>query len=478
MTEASPFTPLALTPQEILAKLDEYVVGQQKAKRAVAVALRNRWRRRQLARELSAVVYQKHILLIGPTGVGKTEIARRLAALARAPFVKVEATKYSEVGYHGRDVESMVRDLVENSVAMVRREHAEAVAAKAQARANERILDALMANRGIVDPERVRSMLESGRIWRPPSMAEFEKQLTETEEQRSTREELKRAFAAGELDTSLVEIELIDRRTPTLNIMGPQGNDAMGIDARALQEVWGRAPQQKTKQRRLTVAEARKLAEDEEADKLLDEDRIHAEAVDRAENDGIIFVDEVDKIVGAGGGDGPDVSREGVQRDLLSIVEGCDVYTRYGHVRTDHILFIAAGAFHFHKPSELIPELQGRFPVRVALKPLTEADFVRILTEPRNSLARQYQSLLATENVALEFARSGLERIAHLAFRQNTQLQDIGARRLFTVLELLLEEISFRASELGGKRVVVDAEFVTKTLGDSADDPDLIKYQL
>ncbi len=478
MTDDSPFTPLALTPPEILAKLDEYVVGQQKAKRAVAVALRNRWRRRQLSRELAADVYPKNILLIGPTGVGKTEIARRLAALARAPFVKVEATKYSEVGYHGRDVESMVRDLAENAVAMVRREHAERVAQKARDRADERILDALMTMRGMVDPERVRMLMDGGRIWRPPSMAEFEKTLQETDEQRHAREELKRAFSAGELDTSLVELELLDRRVPTLNITGPQGNDAMGIDARALQEVWGRAPQQKTKQRRLTVAEARRLVEDEEADKLLDEDRIHAEAIDRAENDGIIFVDEIDKVVGAGGGDGPDVSREGVQRDLLSIVEGCEVYTRYGHLRTDHVLFIAAGAFHFHKPSELIPELQGRFPVRVALKSLTEADFVRILTEPRNSLARQYQSLFATEHVELEFARDGLERIAHLAFRQNTQLQDIGARRLFTVLELLLEDISFRAAEWTGKRIRVDAAFVQASIGDSADDPDLIKYQL
>ena len=478
MTDASPFTPLALTPPEILARLDEYVVGQQKAKRAVAVALRNRWRRRQLPRDLATDVYPKNILLIGPTGVGKTEIARRLAALARAPFVKVEATKYSEVGYHGRDVESMIRDLVENSVAMVRREHAEKVATQARETADQRILDALMAQRGLIDPARLKNLLESGRMWRPPSMAEFEKSTEETEAQRTAREDLQRAFAQGELETELVELELIDRRTPTLNITGPQGNDAMGIDARALQEVWGRAPQQRTKQRRLTVAEARKLVEDEEADKLLDEDRINAEALDRAENDGIIFVDEMDKIVGAGGSDGPDVSREGVQRDLLSIVEGCEVYTRYGHVRSDHMLFIAAGAFHFHKPSELIPELQGRFPVRVALRSLTEADFVRILTEPRNSLARQYESLFSTEKVDLEFTPDGLARIARLAFRQNTQLQDIGARRLFTVLEMALEDLSFRASSLSGQKVTIDAAFVDTTLGDSADDPDLIKYHL
>ncbi|MGE0144709.1 MAG: ATP-dependent protease ATPase subunit HslU [Planctomycetota bacterium] len=478
MTDDSLFTPISLTPPEILARLDEYVVGQDRAKRAVAVALRNRWRRRQLGRDLAADVYPKNILLIGPTGVGKTEIARRLASLARAPFVKVEATKYSEVGYHGRDVESMVRDLVENSIAMVRREHAQKVADVARQRAGERILDALLRQRGLTDPAKLRAMVESGRLWRPPSLEEFERMTTESDEQRGEREALVLAFGAGELEAELVELELIDRRTPTLNIMGPQGNDAMGIDARALQEVWGKAPSVRTKQRRLTIAEARKLVEDEEAEKLLDEDRINTEALDRAENDGIIFVDEVDKIVGAGGGDGPDVSREGVQRDLLSVVEGCDVYTRYGHVRTDHILFIAAGAFHFHKPSELIPELQGRFPVRVALRPLTEADFVRILTEPRNSLVRQYQALFSTEKVSIEFTRDGLERIAALAFRQNKQLQDIGARRLYTVLELLLEDISFRAAELTGQELRIDAKFVTELLGDSADDPDLIKYHL
>lgn len=478
MTDDSLFTPISLTPPEILARLDEYVVGQDRAKRAVAVALRNRWRCRQLGRDLAADVYPKNILLIGPTGVGKTEIARRLASLARAPFVKVEATKYSEVGYHGRDVESMVRDLVENSIAMVRREHAQKVADVARQRAGERILDALLRQRGLTDPAKLRAMVESGRLWRPPSLEEFERMTTESDEQRSEREALVAAFGSGALEAELVELELIDRRTPTLNIMGPQGNDAMGIDARALQEVWGKAPAVRTKQRRLTVAEARKLVEDEEAEKLLDEDRINTEALDRAENDGIIFVDEVDKIVGAGGGDGPDVSREGVQRDLLSVVEGCDVYTRYGHVRTDHILFIAAGAFHFHKPSELIPELQGRFPVRVALRPLTEADFVRILTEPRNSLVRQYQALFSTEKVSIEFTPDGLERIAALAFRQNKQLQDIGARRLYTVLELLLEDISFRAAELTGQNLRIDAKFVTELLGDSADDPDLIKYHL
>ncbi|MBK8976881.1 MAG: ATP-dependent protease ATPase subunit HslU [Planctomycetes bacterium] len=471
---------MEFTPKEILARLDEYVIGQSRAKRAVANALRNRWRRRQLPRELAADVYPKNILLVGPTGVGKTEIARRLAILARAPFVKVEATKYSEVGYHGRDVESMVRDLVENAVAMVRREHAERVADQARARAEERIFRALCVQRGLVEPGQAGFLLENGQIWRPPSMQQFVEQQDEGDRaaKAAARESLRRELAAGELETQQVEVEVVDTRTPTLNIMGPQGNDAMGIDARALQEVWGRTPAQRTKVRRLTIAEARKVLEDEEAGKLVDEDRIHTEALDRAENDGILFVDEIDKIVSSGHSDGPDVSREGVQRDLLSVVEGCDVYTRYGHVRTDHILFIAAGAFHFHKPSELIPELQGRFPVRVALKPLTEADFVRILTEPRNSLVKQYQALFSTERVELEFTPEGLERIAHLAFRQNDLMQDIGARRLFTILEMLLEDLSFDASERTGQRVVVDRKLVEERLGDTADDPDLIRYHL
>ncbi len=475
---------IELTPRQIQERLDEYVVGQTRAKRAVANALRNRWRRRQLPRDLADDVYPKNILLMGPTGCGKTEIARRLASLARAPFVKVEATKFSEVGYHGRDVESMVRDLVENAVAMVRREHAERVQDQARARAEERIFDALCASRGILDPKQVGYVLQDGHIWRPPTMEEFEARQKEAEEsgeaaqKAAAREELKRSLAAGEIETDVVEIEVVDDRTPTLNITGPQGNDAMGIDARALQEIWGRQPQRKTKVRRLTIAEARKTLEDEEAGKMLDDDRIQTEALDRVENDGILFIDEIDKIISSGGGDGPDVSREGVQRDLLSIVEGCDVYTRYGHVRTDHILFLAAGAFHFHKPSELIPELQGRFPVRVALRPLTEADFVRILTEPRNSLVKQYQALFKTEHVELEFQPDGLERIAHLAFRQNDLLQNIGARRLFTILEMLLEDLSFHASERSGETISVDRTLVDEVLGDTADDPDLIPYQL
>ncbi len=375
----------------------------------------------------------------------------------------------------------MVRDLVENAVAMVRREHADRVADQARELAELRIHQAMCLASGLARPEQVGFLLQDGRVWRPPSIAEFEAETDEGVDDAArerARDDLKRRLAAGELETEIVEIEIVDTRTPTLNIMGPQGNDAMGIDARALQEVWGRAPSRKTKARKLTVAEARKALEDEEAEKLIDEDRIHTEALDRTENDGILFVDEIDKVVSGGQGDGPDVSREGVQRDLLSIVEGCDVYTRYGHVRTDHILFLAAGAFHFHKPSELIPELQGRFPVRVALRPLTEADFVRILTEPRNSLVRQYQALFGTERVEVEFTPDGIERLAHLAFRQNQTLQNIGARRLFTILEMCLEALSFEASERGGETVKIDRAMVDAQLGDTADDPDLIPYDL
>ena len=373
--------------------------------------------------------------------------------------------------------------MVENAVAMVRREHAERVSDQASARAEQRIFDALCAARGLLDPRQVGFVMQDGHIWRPPPLpqsgeADADDDGTRAAEKEAQRNELRGKLAERHMETDVVEVEIQDSRTPTLNITGPQGQDAMGIDARALQEMWGRAPQQRTKVRRLTIAEARKILEDEEAAKLVDEDRIHTEALDRSENDGILFVDEIDKIVSGGQGDGPDVSREGVQRDLLSIVEGCDVYTRYGHVRTDHILFVAAGAFHFHKPSELIPELQGRLPVRVALKPLTEEDFVRILTEPRNSLVRQYQALFATEGVELEFAADGLRQVAHLAFRQNDVLQNIGARRLFTILEMLLEDLSFEASERRGDRIVVDAALVEAKLGQTADDPDLIQYHL
>jgi ATP-dependent HslUV protease ATP-binding subunit HslU len=472
--------PEALTPKEIVERLDQYVVGQHKAKRAVAVALRNRWRRRQLPRDLAADVYPKNILLVGPTGVGKTEIARRLAALARAPFVKVEASKYSEVGYHGRDVESMVRDLAEAAVALVRQEHSDRVKEPAAAAAEERVFEVLAEQEGLgqgTDP--LRGFITGQGLWRPGPLEVGERGAEPDEAARQrARQELRDRLRAGELEDRTLEIEVLDTSTPTLSITGPQGSEAMGIDARALQEMWGRNPGRRTKVRRLTVREARAILAEEEGDKLLDQDAIAREAIDRAQNDGIIFVDEIDKVVGAGGSDGPDVSREGVQRDLLPIVEGSAVYTRYGHVRTDHVLFIAAGAFHFHKPSELIPELQGRFPVRVALQPLTEADFVRILTEPRNSLTKQYAALFGAENVELTFTADGVARLARLAFAANKTTQNIGARRLMTILERCLEDLSFSASDWAGRAIVVDEKMVRERLGETGDDEDLIRYDL
>jgi ATP-dependent HslUV protease ATP-binding subunit HslU len=470
----------ALTPREITQRLDEYIVGQQKAKRAVAVALRNRWRRRQLPADLAADVYPKNILLIGPTGVGKTEIARRLAALARAPFVKVEATKYSEVGYHGRDVESMVRDLVDAAVALVRAEQVAEVEERASKAANDRIFDVLAEEQGLMDWQDPGGHPDAAGIWRARPFDEVA--IEPSAEQLAAREQarlrLREDLLAGRLERSVLELEVRDSRQPTLSVMGPQGNETMGIDAQALQEMWGRAPSKRTKVRKLTVADARRLLHDEEADKLLDMDAIAAEALDRAQNDGIIFIDEIDKIVSTGHSDGPDVSREGVQRDLLSVVEGCAVYTRYGHVRTDHVLFLCAGAFHFHKPSELIPELQGRFPVRVALRSLTEEDFVRILTEPRNALSRQYVALFRTEGVGLSFTDDGIRKLAAIAFRANKTTQDIGARRLMTILEKCLEDLSFEASDRRGQDIVVDGKLVGELLGETGDDEDLIRYQL
>ena len=476
-----------LTPREITRRLDDYIVGQPKAKRAVAVALRNRWRRRQLGAELAADVYPKNILLIGPTGVGKTEIARRLATLARAPFVKVEATKYSETGYHGRDVESMVRDMVDASIALVRAEKVKEVEQKAADAAEHRIYEALLEELGLEEYQDgsagMPGIMEGG-FWKPLKAAQDDDEDRDFDspqdlaEREQARVRLKDDLKERRLEARTVEVEVRDTATPTLSVMGPQGNETMGIDAAALQEMWGRSPGSKTKVRKLTIKEARAILHDEEADKLLDQDQIVQDALDRAQNDGIVFVDEIDKIVSSGGSDGPDVSREGVQRDLLSVVEGCAVYTRYGHVRTDHMLFLAAGAFHFHKPSELIPELQGRFPVRVALQSLTEDDFVRILSEPKNALTRQYVALFETEGVALEFTECGLRRLAGLAFRANKTTQDIGARRLMTILEKCLEDLSFEASERTGEKVVVDQAMVDELLGETGDDEDLIRYDL
>jgi ATP-dependent HslUV protease ATP-binding subunit HslU len=467
-----------LTPKEIVAYLDQYIVGQDRAKRAVAIAMRNRWRRRRLSPEMAAEVYPKNILLIGPTGVGKTEIARRLSQLARAPFVKVEASKYSEVGYHGRDVESMVRDLVEAAVLLVRAEKATEVLEASRSASEQRVLECLHRSHDL-DPADDGPELRSSH-----NVAHFvtEAELAAADERRASRAaaraDLLRRLRAGELEETPIDIEIVDKTVPTLNITTPQGTESMGIDARAMQEIWGRSTGPRTKFRRLSVAEARRLVEEEEADRLIDQDALIREALERAQNDGIIFLDEVDKIVGSGGSDGPDVSREGVQRDLLPIVEGCSVFTRYGNVTTDHMLFIAAGAFHLHKPSELIPELQGRFPIRVALRALTQEDFVRILSEPRNSLTRQYVALIGTEGVELQFTPDGLASLAAVAFKANRTTQNIGARRLMTVLEKLLEDLFFDAPEKRGARVVVDARMVEDRLGDAADEDDLIPYQL
>ena len=485
-----------LTPEAIVALLDKHIVGQERAKRSVAVALRNRWRRRQLPAELAAEVYPKNILLIGPTGVGKTEIARRLAELAGAPFIKVEASKYSEVGYHGRDVESIIRDLMEIAIRLVRREKMDEVKTLSEEAARDRILTVLYEEEDLLaqdDPSELMAgqhevqFTNEGGLWKPVIEAtpvSVDEPVPATgdaasESQSSQREQRRSALATqldnGELEERVIEIELKDNSIPTLSVKGPAGTETMGIDAQALQEVWGRTPTKRTKLRKLSIKETRKIVIEEEGELLIDADQIMQEAVERAENDGIVFIDEIDKIVGAGG-EGPDVSREGVQRDLLTVVEGCTVFTKHGDVRTHHILFLAAGAFHFHKPSELIPELQGRFPVRVALRDLSEEDFVRILTEPKNSLVQQYQELLKTEGVALRFTEDGLKRLAAVAYKANKTTQSIGARRLMTTLEMLLEEISFDAPNLRGHEIVVNESFVTKRLGDAADDPDLIKY--
>jgi len=495
--------PESLTPEEIVQRLDRHIVGQDQAKRSVAVALRNRWRRRQLPYDLAQEIYPKNILLIGPTGVGKTEIARRLAQLAKAPFLKVEASKYSEVGYHGRDVESMVRDLTEVAIAMVRREKSVEVQEKAQAAARHRILEALYGEMGLssdedpgmdalMDPGAGEvQFVSDGGLWRPVIVPPGEEEPTEgaagmsheeietrQEEREQKRLEIRERFEAGSLHDQMIFVELRDSRSPTLSIRGPQGTDTMGIDAEALQELWGRGGGPKFKTRKLTVKDAYKALLEEESHALIDEEECILEAVDRVQNDGILFIDEIDKVIGGSGANGPDVSREGVQRDLLTVVEGCTVFTKYGDVDSSHILFLAAGAFHFHKPSELIPELQGRFPVRVALSDLGEDDFLRILVEPANSLTEQYKALLSTEDVSLSFTEDGLAEIAAVAFKANKTTQNIGARRLMTTMERLLEQISYEAPQMQGKKVLVDKAFVQERLGDAGDDPELIKYMI
>jgi ATP-dependent HslUV protease ATP-binding subunit HslU len=450
----------ALTPREIVKELDKYVIGQGKAKRAVAIAMRNRIRRQRLSPEIADEVTPKNILMIGPTGVGKTEIARRLAKLAQSPFIKVEASKFTEVGYVGRDVESMVRDLVELAVDMVRAEKAEEVQEKAQVAAEERLLDLL---------------LPPGR---PP--APDEDPAAAREQVNRTRERMREQLREGRLAERVVEIEVRDNGMPSFEIIAGSSVEEIGVN---LKDMMGNMFQGRTKSRRLKVPEALAALVAEEQGRLVDMESVSRTAVQRVEQAGIIFIDEIDKIAsrdssGGNGGHGPDVSREGVQRDILPIVEGTTVNTKHGMVKTDHILFIAAGAFHVSKPSDLIPELQGRFPIRVELEPLTRDDFVRILTEPRSALVKQYVALLGTEDLTLAFSPGAVQRIADFAARVNEITENIGARRLHTVMERLLDELSFEAPELGVTSVTIDEAYVDRMLAEIVKNEDLSRYIL
>jgi ATP-dependent HslUV protease ATP-binding subunit HslU len=442
-----------MTPRQIVAELDKYVVGQKMAKRAVAIALRNRWRRQQLTPELAEDIAPKNILMIGPTGVGKTEIARRLARLARAPFLKVEASKFTEVGYVGRDVESMVRDLVEIAVTMVKEEKREAVREAAMARAEDRLLQLLVPPR--------------------PINAYLRHEEENEDDLAATREKFRDKLRSGALDNRRVEIE-VDESAPSLEMFTPQGVEEVGMNIKEmLPGLFGRK-----KKQQVSVAEAREILQQQESEKLIDRALVSREARERVEQGGLIFLDEIDKIAGREGGRGPDISREGVQRDLLPIVEGTNVSTKYGMVKTDHILFIAAGAFHVSKPSDLIPELQGRFPIRVELDPLTEQDFVRILTEPETALTKQYSALLSTEGVKLEFTPDSVGELARLAVEVNSSTENIGARRLSTLMERLLDEVSFEAPDMAGVEVKVDGEYVRRVLSGIVQDQDLSRYVL
>jgi ATP-dependent HslUV protease ATP-binding subunit HslU len=450
-----------LTPREIVRELDRYIVGQNAAKKSVAIAIRNRWRRLQTAENLREEIMPNNIIMIGPTGVGKTEIARRLAKLVNAPFIKVEASKFTEVGYVGRDVESMIRDLTEYSVNMVRAEKSLEVRDKARRLAEDRILDIL------VPPVKRHS---------PVNVSLPEENGDEVDENHLTREKFREKLQKGELNERTIELDVTANQFPAMQIFGPLSADEMGVN---IQEMFGNLIPKKTKKRKLTVAEASTIISQEEAEKLIDIDAAVRDAIHRVENSGIVFIDEIDKIAGSGHSAGPDVSREGVQRDLLPIVEGSNVSTKYGMVKTDHILFIASGAFHVSKPSDLIPELQGRFPIRVELNTLTEEDFVKILTLPQNALLKQYIALLETEGVKLEFQDKAIHAIAKTATQVNDQIENIGARRLHTILTTLLEEILFDSPDkYGGQSITISEEMVDTKLEGIIKDRDLSKYIL
>ena len=459
-------SPDELTPKKIVEKLDQYIIGQNEAKRAVAIALRNRWRRQNVSKDLGEEISPKNIIMIGPTGVGKTEIARRLAKLDNSPFIKVEASKFTEVGYVGRDVESIIRDLLELSIGMIKSEEQGSVRSKASELAEDRLLDILLPPKPV--EKKVTDMITNGNGTTP--VAEY------PPEQDSTRDKLRRLLREGRLDTRFVEIETAEVRSgPMIEIFSSAGMEDMGLNVK---DMLGNLFPQKKKKRRVKVPEALQILADEEAQRLVDMDKVTKTAIGRVEQSGIVFLDEIDKIVGGEGAHGPDVSREGVQRDLLPIVEGSTVNTRHGMVRTDHILFIAAGAFSATKPSDLIPELQGRFPIRVELDSLGRDEFIRILTEPHNALVKQYTEMMATEGVRIVFTEDAVAAIAETATLVNDRMENIGARRLYTIMESLLDKISFDAPEMQGQEIVINADYVAEQLDEIVEDEDLSRYIL
>ncbi|MDP2862384.1 MAG: ATP-dependent protease ATPase subunit HslU [Desulfobacterales bacterium] len=455
----------SLKPSEIVKELDKYIIGQHKAKRSVAIALRNRWRRQQVPEDLRDEIAPKNIILIGPTGVGKTEIARRLSKLTDSPFNKVEASKFTEVGYVGRDVESMVRDLVELTVTLVRSKEQESVREKALSLAEERMLDILLPKPGRQQADKRDETAETG----------LELVTSENDESSSTRNKLRAMLREGKLDNRIIDLDVSERQTPVIEIFSTLGMEEMGMN---FKEMLGGLMPKSTKKRKVKVSEAMELLAQEESQRLVDMDRVVKNAISKVEQSGIIFIDEIDKIVGKNGGSGPDVSREGVQRDLLPIVEGSVVATKYGPVKTDHVLFIASGAFHSVKPSDLIPELQGRFPIRVELEALGQKEFVRILTEPKNALLTQYIAMLKTESVNVAFEPDAIEEIARIAEEVNNHTENIGARRLHTIMERLLEDILFDAPDMNGSDVVIDVKAVLNKLKDIKDNEDLSRYIL